>query len=140
MTLRNAIRSILQAAAIAALVASAAPAIAGGPAAVGAGDEHARASFQRFAHDWMGKFKKIEAENRAKPTVHASGSTPRTSYKGYGDDFSIELRPTGHASAPYIGLLRYEEHVYSCVGGSCSVASTSPVTEIFRFQNGKWQY
>lgn len=140
MTVRSALRSILHAIALVALLAASAPAVADAPASVAGGDENARASFQRFARDWMGKFKKIEAENRLKPQVQATSGGTTSTYRGYGDDFSIELRPTGHATAPYIGLLRYEERLYSCVEERCSVASTAPVTEIFRFQNGKWQY
>ena len=140
MTVRSALRSILHAIAIVALLVASAPSVADGPASVANGDEGARASFQHFAQAWMGKFKQLEAENRRKPQVQAASGGTTTTYRGYGDDFSIELRATGHAAAPYIGLLRYQELLYSCVQESCSVASTAPVTEIFRFQNGKWQY
>lgn len=125
----------------AALTFAATPALGGAPADLGdPGDERARASFERFARSWMDKVKKLEAENRRKPTVRASASGTTTTYRGYGEDFSIELRPTGQAVAPYIGLLRYTELVYSCVEERCSVASTVPVTEIFRMQDGRWIY
>ena len=105
--------------------------------------EDAESSFRSFASSWMTKVQRHESAERSKPTVEPGASTPMVTYRGYGDDFSIELRPTGHASAPYVGLLRYEEHVYSCRSAkaeNCSVASTIPVTEIFRFQNGSWNY
>ena len=126
---------------IAAVALASTPALAGAPADLGdPGDANAQASFQRFARSWMDKVKKLEAANRKKPTVTASASGTQTTYRGYGDDFSIELRPTGQAIAPYIGLLRYTEVVYSCVQDRGTVASTVPVTEIFRMQNGRWIY
>lgn len=126
---------------VAALLLVSTAALAGAPADLGdPGDANAHASFQRFAKSWMDKVKKLEAENRQKPTVQASASGTQTTYRGYGDDFSIELRPTGQSVAPYIGLLRYTELVYSCVQERCSVASSVPVTEIFRMQNGRWIY
>jgi hypothetical protein len=141
MKRRFSLRSLLALILAAGVTLAAVPAFAGAPADLaGPGDEGARSSFQRFARAWMDKVKKLEAENRKKPTVQASAQGTLTTYRGYGDDFSIELRPTGQAVAPYIGLLRYEERVYSCVKDSCSVASTVPVTEIFRMQNGRWSY
>jgi hypothetical protein len=123
------------------LAALAAPALADSPAArADSSDARARGSFQRFAESWMEKIRRLEVENRKKPTVQTSASGIMSTYRGYGDDFSIELRPTGQPIAPYIGLLRYTELVYSCVQERCSVASTVPVTEIFRYQDGQWIY
>ena len=111
------------------------------PASIGEpGGGSARKAFQRFAQDWMKKVRKLEEENRRNPTVRPGAGGTISTYRGYGDDFSIELRPTGRAVAPYIGLLRYTELTYSGVGETCSVASRSPVTEIFRFQDGRWVY
>jgi hypothetical protein len=141
MKRRSPLRSLLALLVTAGVTFAAVPALAGAPADLGApGDESARTSFQHFARAWMDKVKKLEAENRKKPTVQATAQGTTTTYRGYGDDFSIELRPTGQAVAPYIGLLRYEERVYSCVKDTCSVASAVPVTEIFRMQNGRWIY
>jgi hypothetical protein len=139
--MKRSLRSLLALLVAAGFTLAALPALAGAPADRGdIGDESARTSFQRFARSWMDKVKKLEAENRKKPTVQASAQGTRSTYTGYGDDFSIELRPTGQAIAPYIGLLRYEERVYSCVKDRCSVASSVPVTEIFRMQDGRWIY
>ncbi len=120
------------------LASIALPALADSPAALAEpGDEKARQSFERFAEGWMEKVKGLEANNRRNPTVR---SGDQMTYTGYGDDFTIELRPTGHAVAPYIGLLRYTELQYSCQQERCSVASQMGITEIFRFQNGRWIY
>ena len=134
------IRSTSFAAALALLLAS--PTWADSPASVAnLGDQRARTSFERFAGKWMNRVHKLEDEQRRNPSVRPGAAAPMVTYRGYGDDYSIELRPTGHASAPYIGLLRYTEHVYSCATTSeCTVASSVPVTEIFRFQDGRWVY
>ena len=91
----------------------------------------------------MAKARSAEAQGRANPTVKPGAATPLITYRGYSDDYHLELRPTGHPSAPYVGLLRYTELVYSCRSADakdCSIASSVPVTEIFRYQNGRWVY
>jgi len=47
------------------------------------------------------------------------------------DAFETELRPTGNEQASWVGLLRYCEQTPS---------KSTIVTEIFRFQAGKWMY
>jgi len=105
--------------------------------------ERADRAFQDFARDFMAKVRSQEERERHKPRVAAGPGAAVFTYRGYGEDFRTELRPTGQAAAPFVGLLHYTEHVYSCRdldGGSCTVASTVPVTEIFRYQKGRWAY
>jgi hypothetical protein len=87
---------------------------------------------------------RAEAHGRANPRVQAVAGRSALSYRGYDDkDFKIELKPTGHSQAPYVGILRYRESLYQCPDKStaqCTVAETTPVTEIFRFQDGRWVY
>ena len=130
---------------ISALLLMAGPALADAPAAIpaDAGRMRAETSFAQFAADWMAKVRALEQRHRNNPTVEQGGDEPRISFRGYGDDYTIELRPTGNVRAPYVGLLRYTEHVYNCPDKEverCKVASSVPVTEIFRFQNGRWNY
>ncbi len=102
---------------------------------------HARRAFQRFAEEWMQKMERVEERNRSNPAPERDGGCEHATYRGYGPDFTVELRPTGYARAPYVGILRYSEQLYRCSDGvpeSCSVASTTRVTEIFRYQNGRW--
>jgi hypothetical protein len=117
-------------------LAYAASASAGEPASIAPSDPSlakAEASFKSFASDWMRKMAAAEAHEKAK----ANGG----SYRGYDDDFRIELKPTGSPTAPYVGLLRYQEHQCAAGGGAtCKVTSTTAVTEIFRFQGGRWVY
>ena len=103
----------------------------------------AEESFQRFVQRWMQKVRALELKHRSNPTVSDGASRPLVTYRGYGNDYSVELRPTGHARTPYVGLLHYTEHVFSCEtmeAENCRIASTVPVTEIFRYQNGRWTY
>lgn len=125
------------------LLLSAPPALAEPASIPKAGPGRVERDFEQFAADWMQKVHALELQARNKPTVKAGASEPVFTYRGYGDDYSVELRPTGHSRAPYVGLLRYTEHVYSCESvraEHCTVASSVPVTEIFRYKNGRWSY
>ena len=127
-----------------ALLLTATPAAAGSLAAIPpAGTEQARIAFSEFATSWMAKLEAAEIRNRKNPTVQSGPSPNRVTYRGFGEDFSMELQPTGHPAAPYIGILRYNEEVFSCrkvVDANCSAVSSVPVTEIFRYQSGRWIY
>ena len=128
----------------AALLLIAAPTIADDVAAIpDSADERARTSFSDFARSWMDKMQENEARNRKNPTVQPGPSENIVTYRGFDESFTVELRPTGHPVAPFVGILRYNEQVYSCNGvdaSKCSVSSSLPVTEIFRYQGGRWVY
>ena len=121
---------------VGAVTCAAAAVNASEPAAIAPSDPalaKAEASFQTFASEWMRKMAAAEAHEKAK----AGGGA----YRGYDDAFKIELKPTGSPTAPYVGLLRYQEHQCAAGGGaSCKATSTTAVTEIFRFQGGRWAY
>jgi hypothetical protein len=129
---------------IAALLLMAAPSIADDVAAIpDSADERARTSFSDFARSWMAKMQENETQNRENPTVQPGASENIVTYRGFDEGFTVELRPTGHPAAPFVGILRYNEQVYSCNGlgaSKCTVASSLPVTEIFRYQGGRWVY
>jgi hypothetical protein len=119
--------------------------LAGPPAAISEDDSHQRTlrSFKSFASGWMDKMKRVETRNQTSPQIRLHGSRNVSSYKGYGSDFKIEIKPTGYAKAPFVGVLRYTERVFDCAderATRCQIASTIPVTEIFRFQDGRWVY
>jgi hypothetical protein len=116
-------------------------ATADGPAAIAPADNPARASFATFSREWMEKVQRNAEEQ--KPTARTAASNTVVTYRDYTDDFTTELRPTGHASAPYVGILRYREQIFSCrdiAAKDCTMSSQIPVTEIFRYQNGRWIY
>ena len=113
------------------------------PAAVDFSAPSAHESFARFAQDWMDTIRRAAEQEREKPTLRSGPNSPVASYREYASDHQVELRPTGNARAPYVGVLRYQELVYACRDAStadCVVSSNLPVTEIFRFQDGRWIY
>ncbi len=130
--------------AVCALLFAPAIALADSPAAISdASRTRAEDQFQQFAKTWMANVQRLQTQDRSKPTMRAGAGGAQATYRGYSDDFTVELRPTGHPSAPYVGLLRYTELMYSCssAGASdCTVASRVPVTEIFRYEKGRWSY
>jgi len=100
------------------------------PAATPA-DPKIEASFRAFARTWIGKMGKAGA---------AKGAGSR---KRIRDEFETELKPTGSKQAPWVGILRYCEETLRCTSASaasCQVSKTTAVSEIFRFQAGKWTY
>jgi hypothetical protein len=109
------------------------------PAAIA--DTHpAQQSFQTFAAEWMDRLHRVEAQNKS--NVLGNGTTS-VSYRGYDHEFKTELRPTGNTKAPYVGMIRYLEREYRCADSralDCQVEKTTPVTEVFRFQDGRWVY
>jgi hypothetical protein len=109
------------------------------PAALAPTDERARDSFTKFAQAWMEKVQRM-ADGQM-PTAHKASTGSQVTYRDYTDDFTVELRPTGHAAAPYVGILRYREQIFSCrnlATNDCALSSQIPVTEIFRYQGGRW--
>ena len=120
-------------------------ALAAPPASIPEDDSQQRTlrSFKSFASSWMKKMERVETGNRAKPQIRPLASGNLFTYKGYASDFDIEIKQTGYPVAPFVGILRYSEQVFNCVDASatrCRVVSTIPVTEIFRFQDGRWIY
>ena len=119
------------------------PGFARPPAAVAPGGAEfvrAETSFDQFARRWMQKMERAEAGNRAKARPQKGG---RIVFRGYGGAVKTRLRATGHAEVPYVGVLEYAEERMSCEGargGRCRVAHSTPVTEIFRYQDGRWVY
>ena len=128
----------------AALCLAAPPSLAEPPASIrGAAQDRARDSFEHFAQAWMDKVHRLAAEERQNPTIQPGAEQVVVTYRGYGEDFSVELRPTGHPASPFVGLLRYSELLYTCTepkASDCTVASSVPVTEIFRLRDGRWSY
>ena len=94
-------------------------------------DPKVEASFRAFARTWLAKMGKAGAAKSA------------GSRKQIRDEFETELRPTGSKVAPWVGVLRYCEQTLRCTGASaasCQPSKSTAVTEIFRFQAGKWVY
>jgi hypothetical protein len=93
-------------------------------------DAQVRSAFDSFAQNWM--------ENLRGSALH-TGST----VKRFSTTHTEEVKPTGSVSNPYVGILHYTEESYNCSDAAhknCTLVESTPVTEIFRYQNGKWLY
>lgn len=100
-------------------------------------------SFAQFGRSWMQELQTRAARARTRPRVRPGAEAPIVTYLGYGEEFRTELRATESSSSPYIGLLHYTENLYSCTDAlatQCGIASSTPVTEVFRFRDGVWSY
>jgi hypothetical protein len=141
------------AACAAAVLAACLPALAatadevggGGSIAVpgGASLADARWAFEQHARGWMADLERNEDENRRNAPVYQVADQAVIRFNGYGEDYETEVKPTGSARAPYVGILRYHENVYTCLRDDaqrCTVTSTVPVSEIFSFRDGHWTY
>jgi len=97
----------------------------------------ARSAFDSFTQNWMDKLR----GSSALQTVSAS-SGGRT-VKRFSTTHTEEVKPTGSPTNPYVGILHYTEESYSCSDAAqknCTLVDSTPVTEIFRYQNGHWVY
>ena len=103
----------------------------------GAGSEaQARSAFDAFTQTWMDK---LRSSSAVRTVSTSSGST----VKRFSTTHTEEVKPTGSASNPYVGVLHYTEESYNCSDAAqrnCTLVESTPVTEIFRYQNGKWVY
>jgi len=103
----------------------------------------AKSAFEQHARSWMADLEKNEAENRRKAPVYGVAQEAVIRFDGYGDEYETQVKATGHATAPFVGILRYKEHLYTCLRDDltrCTVTRSVPVSEIFSFKNGRWTY
>ena len=131
------VRGIACAALAALLQAPGIPALAGALPSV----EAATSSFEQFAAQRIGKLQARAERARERATLQPGSSKPVATYRASTEPFETELRRTGSPASPYVGVLRYTQHVYSCEDLSatrCRVASSIPITEIFRYRDGEW--
>jgi len=103
-------------------------------------------AFTQFARGWLQSLSREAAPlggARRFPAPEGAGEAEQFTYREYGEDFAIRTKPTGNAAAPFVGILSYTEHVYVCRGPTrddCELVESSPITEIFPFRDGRWQY
>ena len=95
------------------------------------GDAPTIASFEQFSRDWMEKMKRVAAARFV------------TERKRLRNTYEMELRATGSAQAPWVGVLSYCEIALKCTDAAetrCKPSSSTVVKEMFRYQAGKWVY
>ena len=103
-------------------------------------------TFTKFARGWLGSLSREAPRpgNGMRFLAPKSPGQPEPfTYRDYDEDFAIQMRPTGNAASPFVGILRYTENVYLCRGPTrddCELVESSPITEIFPFRDGRWQY
>jgi hypothetical protein len=103
----------------------------------------AKSSFAKHCRSWMADLEKNEAENRRKAPVYGVADEAVIRFDGYGDEYETQVKPTGQASAPFVGILRYKENLYTCLRDDatrCTITRSIPVSEIFSYKNGRWTY
>ena len=124
------------------VAAAAAGAQAAPPAALDPSPElpaWVRSSFEVFADDWMANL--TRHERRTARELGSTGSADH--HRRFGRYYEVELRPTGRAAVPFVGILRYTEERWRCAKASqsrCNLDSRNAVSEVFRFQDGRWIY
>lgn len=110
------------------------------PAALAPGDDAtAFRTFGTFAKSWMAEMEQRERTNRARPQIESDVAT----FTGYAPEWKVEVHATGDRTAPYVGVLHYEEQRYVCqdqTTRSCRVSRSTPVTEVFPYRDGAWKY
>ena len=103
-------------------------------------------SFDRFAQSWMDSVQELGVGAQPAIMIDEDGEQNGAgvvTVRKYDDEFTTELRSTGRIGAEYVGILQYNENVYNCRENNlenCSESSTVPVTEIFRYDDGRWIY
>ena len=110
------------------------------PAKIAPSENAATRAFGDFARSWMSDMKKREVTHRHRPTIEGPGLA---SYVGYSPKWDMEVKATGDSISPYVGVLRYQEQLYTCrdeTTRDCKVSRTTPVTEVFAFREGGWKY
>lgn len=118
--------------------ASGPSAVAAAPESVSSSEEKARTAFESFTREWMQKMQASTATRSTGPEANGG-----VRFSRYASDFTTELRATGSETAPFVGLLRYREDQMACkdvAATQCEVESATNVTEIFRWQGGRWIY
>jgi len=103
----------------------------------------AESAFAQHARSWMADLERSEAENRRTAPVYQLAAEAVVRFDGYGDEYETTVKATGHPTAPFVGILRYEEVLYTCLRDDrerCTVSRAVPVSEIFSFRNGRWTY
>lgn len=119
---------------------------AASPAMIARGDagaSTANTSFASFAEDWMGRAQARGTRDSKAPRAHPGAAGLIFTYRAVDEQFETELRETGRPTSPYVGVLYYTEHTFTCqdvMGGGCRVTSSLPVTEVFRYRDGRWSY
>lgn len=109
--------------------------------------EDPTSQFQSFCQEWMQKLEARELNNVTHIKWQTNGDGVSGDYTGYYTHEHTCIVKSGTASVP-VGKITYREIRYEKHGGNVTEANQSPprpvettdVTEIFRYDQGKWIY
>lgn len=106
-------------------------------------------SFEKFGNTWMARLDQVNRDNSLalKPENAGTGLVVGR-YICYGPDCVKEVRVTGSAATPYVGILRYPQKTMEKTGENAQKMKAAPgvatneiqVMEIFRYTGGRWVY
>lgn len=104
--------------------------------------------FEKFAGFWVEKISRNLRFTRSKMNIRQESgvwvasfvSVPKT-------NLSMKVKPSPSGICPYVGILRYREEIFEARGDSRESVAQGPfrqvktrrVTEIFRFDKGRWK-
>jgi len=102
-------------------------------------------SFKDFCKEWMSIIKKNKPNN---VFCREDKGAYVAEYSSLGDAHDAKIKKTVNKKTPYIGILKYREKVFKnkaatrerAIAGPFTAASERNVTELFVFQEGKWQW
>jgi hypothetical protein len=102
-------------------------------------------SFKDFCTEWMSIIKKNKPNN---VFCREDKGSYVAEYSSLGDAHNATIKKTVNKKTPYIGILKYREKVFKnkaatrerAIAGPFTAASERNVTELFVFQEGKWQW
>jgi hypothetical protein len=100
-------------------------------------------SFAAFAEDWISRVVARGQQASRAPRARPGSAGLVFTYRAVDPAFRTELRPTGRSASPYVGVLHFTEHTYTCsdvYGSRCTVTSSLPLAEVFRYRDGRWTY
>lgn len=116
--------------------------------AAAASDQQIELSFREFAGEYMRNLRQENCRSDKDSQLQAYDQGVFIRTVAYEGQWAIQLKKTDSRLTPYIGLLNYLETHLVKYGPEAEtlalnpeiVVTEIPVTEIFRFSEGSWQY
>lgn len=109
--------------------------------------ETATTQFETFARSWVDRVGRNFKDRQGHVCVRQEGGEWVASYVAV-EDTSLEttVKSKDSRTCPYVGVLRYQEHHFEARGASSDAVRQGPfervrrvrVTEIFRYDTGRW--
>jgi len=103
------------------------------------------AAFGSFGAQWIAI---LNASAATKMSCQEVDGRYVAEYTSYTQPCEMTVKHTGQPASPYVGVLTYQQQSCRCGAGTSTAAlqgpfacsAVCPVTAIFLYKNGKWQY